>query len=154
MAVSVIEARSAREFAEFYGLLAEYEGSLPTDLRHPLPPDAQAARAAYAAPNAAFIALAGTEAAGGAGLRALDAGTAVIGRLYVRPAHRRAGAARALVAAVIAFARAHGYQRIVLDTDRAQLKAAYELYVALGFTECPAYGPVGYAAPTFMELRL
>jgi len=44
--------------------------------------------------------------------------------------------------------------RLVLDTARERLRAAYELYRSLGFRECEPYGAVDYRCPTFMELRL
>jgi hypothetical protein len=58
------------------------------------------------------------------------------------------------VAEALTFLRESGYRRVVLDTDKERLRAAYELYGSLGFSECEPYGPVDYASPTFMELRL
>ena len=57
-----------------------------------------------------------------------DASTLEIKRLYVEPAFRGSGAGRALMEAAIAFARERSLGRVVLDTQRERLRAAYELY--------------------------
>jgi ribosomal protein S18 acetylase RimI-like enzyme len=54
-------------------------------------------------------------------------------RLYVRPAHRRRGVARALSEAVIATARADGYRELMLHTMPEEMAAAQGLYRDLGF---------------------
>lgn len=74
--------------------------------------------------------------------------------MFVQTAYRGRGLARALMEALIEAARGSGFTRIVLDTDREQLNAAYQLYRSLGFTDCEPYGEVDYETPTFMELRL
>src|SRR5437867_3572783 len=55
-------------------------------------------------------------AAGCVGLRRLDARTAEIKRLYVRPEYRGCGIGRALAEAAIAAARSAGHRRVVLDS--------------------------------------
>jgi GNAT superfamily N-acetyltransferase len=74
--------------------------------------------------------------------------------LYVVPNARGTGTGRALLEACIAFSRDGGYRRVVLDTHRHRLKAAYDLYCRLGFRECEPYAAAEYACPTFMELQL
>ena len=63
-------------------------------------------------------------------------------RLYVRPAGRRLGIGKALVAAIIAAAEALGYAEMRLDT-LPSMAAAAALYGAFGFAEISAY----YANP-------
>jgi GNAT superfamily N-acetyltransferase len=82
----------------------------------------------------------------------LDASTAIVKKLYVRPAFRKLGLARSMLLLLLERARESGYIRIVLDTQRERLAAAYRLYCDIGFTECEPYGEVDYASPTFMEL--
>jgi GNAT superfamily N-acetyltransferase len=141
----VLAAESTEQFAQFRDLVAEYEASLPPDLRH---------FGVLASPIGAFIAVVDTRPCGCVAMTERGPSTAVMERLYVQPAYRGHGAARALIAALIARARERGYTRVALDTDRRRLATAYQLYRSLGFVECAPYGEVTYACPTFMELPL
>jgi carbonic anhydrase len=152
--VEVRRVRTDRDLQGLHARLLEYEASLPPDLRHGLVGNLQAVRSAFGEPNAAFLAIDGTDAAGCIGVTKLDASTAVMMRLFVRDNYRGRGIARSLVAEALTFLRESGHRRVVLDTDKERLRAAYELYGSLGFSECEPYGPVDYASPTFMELRL
>jgi GNAT superfamily N-acetyltransferase len=153
----VVDVRRVKDDADFerlHALLLEYEASLPPDLRHGVVGDLATVRTQYGDPHAAFVAGDGAGIAGCIGVTRRDARDALVLRLYVRPEQRGRGVARRLVEAALAFARAHGFERAVLDTDKTRLPAAYALYESLGFTECAPYGPVDYASPTYMELRL
>jgi len=72
------------------------------------------------------------------------------------PTHLRRGVARALLAQVLAEARARGYARISLETGTAQsYRAANALYEAAGFADGPVFG--GYPPSPhnrFMTLAL
>lgn len=142
------------DYERLHALLLDYDADLPATLRHGVPPDTESLRNVYSEPNAAFLAVIEWRPAGCIAAKRLDASTAVVLRLFVTPEHRGRGAARALVDAALDFVRERGYARVVLDTDKEQLAAAYELYRSLGFVECEPYGTVDYATPTFMELRL
>lgn len=144
-AVQVLEAETAEQFAQFHDLVAEYEASLPAELRH---------GEAIESPVAAFIAVVESRPCGCVAMTECEPSTVIVKRLYVRPGYRHCGAARALMAALIARAGERGYVRVALDTDRERLPAAYRLYRSLGFTECPPVGAVSYACPTFMQLPL
>ncbi|MBV9233292.1 MAG: GNAT family N-acetyltransferase [Candidatus Eremiobacteraeota bacterium] len=154
VAITVGVAQSAGDFGRLSDLFATYERDLPAELRHGTVPEVAALAAEYGGENAAFVAMLGPEPVGCVGIKTLDADRAVILRLFVKPQSRGLGAARGLMIAAIEFARSHGRKRIVLDTHKEQLPAAYRLYRSLGFTECTPYGSVSYACPTFMELRL
>ena len=67
-----------------------------------------------------------------------------IKRLYVRPAGRRRGIARALVQEVMAIARAQGYHEALLDT-LGTMTSATALYRSEGFTDIKPYyhNPLG-----------
>jgi putative acetyltransferase len=88
------------------------------------------------------------------GLRALDATTAEMKRLYVRPAARGTGLGRRLAEAVIDLARAQGYGRIVLDTVQGRMDTAIALYRRLGFREIPPYYENPIPGALYLELRL
>jgi ribosomal protein S18 acetylase RimI-like enzyme len=78
--------------------------------------------------------------AGCVAVRALDADTAEMKRLYVRPAYRGLGIGRALSEAAITAARRGGYQRIVLDS-LPKMREALSLYRQLDFREVAPYLP-------------
>lgn len=147
-------AQTDADFLSLCNLLAAYEADLPAELRHGSVPDAAALQAAYRDPNVAFLAARAGAAFGCVAVAELRPDTAVLMRLFVEPAYRSAGAARGLCNAAIAFSKERGYDRIVLDTNKDSLRAAYRLYRSLGFTECDPFGDVEYPFPTFMGLDL
>ena len=90
-----------------------------------------------------FLALDAMSSAGCVALRPLDADTAEMKRLYVRPAYRGQGLGRVLAEAAIAAARQTGRRRVVLDTLPG-MGEAIALYRSLDFREVAPY----LAAPT------
>lgn len=101
-----------------------------------------------------------TDAAGDpAGLVAydrVDADSCEMKRMYVPPAARGKGAARALAFRLMDEARAAGYRTMRLET-RAFMPEAIALYTALGFRDCPPFHeiPESFRAATrFMEFDL
>jgi len=154
VAAQVHRVESEADFQRLHELLIEYEADLAPELRHGCVPQSGDLRQTYAPPNAAFLALLEEDAIGCVAVQKRDSETAVLLRLFVKPPKRGFGAARALVTAVIAYARQQGYRRMVLDTHKNQLVPAYRLYRSLGFAECAPFAEVTYECPTFMELRL
>jgi ribosomal protein S18 acetylase RimI-like enzyme len=154
MTVEVRRAQSEADFGRLYELLIEYEAALAPELRHGCVSGPERLKRAYVKENAAFLAASEGHDIGCLAVKRLDRATAVMQRLFVKPQHRGMGAARALVEAALAFLRNRRYTRVVLDTDKAQLNAAYRLYRSLGFEECAPYGAVSYGCPTFMERYL
>lgn len=153
LAVEFVHDRAA--FGHLHRLLVEYERALPPDLRHGREPALPEVETAYGGEDASgFLARIDGTYGGCVVVSALSTPSAVLQRLYVQPEHRSKGAARALAIAAAELARERGCARIVLDTDAQRLRPAYELYRSLGFAECEPYGPVSYACPTYMELKL
>lgn len=151
----VRRVRTPQEFECFRAIAAEYEADLPSHLRHSdLAGELDRIQHGRAAGDAAFIA--GERGGEGAcvAVVALDDATAVLKKLFVRSSLRRQGLAREMMDVALAWCRDAGFERIVLDTQREDLAQAYGLYESLGFRECAPYGPVDYANPTYMELRL
>lgn len=93
------------------------------------------------------------EPAGCAALHPLAPGIAEVKRMYVRPACRGRGVARALAEQVIAHARSLGYERLRLGT-LTSMHAAQALYVSLGFRPIAAYRPMEFGDTVFYELPL
>lgn len=76
--------------------------------------------------------------AGDVVLRELEPGIAEIRRMYVRPAFRRRGIARALIAKAEQEARALGYRRVQFVTS-PEFEGAIELYESEGFAPMELY---------------
>ena len=74
--------------------------------------------------------------AGCVGMWRVDADTAEIKRMYIRPAFRGRKIGDQMVTRLLAEARNMGYSRVVLDTFHL-LKAAQHLYRSAGFTDVP-----------------
>jgi GNAT superfamily N-acetyltransferase len=86
----------------------------------------------------------GAEAVAGGGLRRLDDGVAEIKRMFVCPAARSRGVARALLEALEQTARELGYERIRLDTGPKQVHGL-ALYRSAGYVDVPPYNDNPFA---------
>ena len=108
---------------------------------------------AYAAPDGAlFLCTVDHAAAGCVAVRRVDAGACEMKRLFVRPAFQGKGLGRDLAGHAMAWARAAGYERILLDT-LPSMTAAQRMYEALGFRDVPPYRFNPIAGTRFLELR-
>jgi len=88
--------------------------------------------------------------AGCAGSRAIGPATAELKRMWVRPAYRGRGVARALLVAVEDAARTAGHRELWLETGTGQPEAI-SLYTSAGYTPVPAFGQYA-AAPEARHL--
>jgi putative acetyltransferase len=86
-------------------------------------------------------------------LRPLDGGIAEVKRMFVDAAWRGRGVGRALLEALLAGARARGYETLRLGTLR-DMTAAQSLYHSLGFAPIARYRPDELIETTFYELPL
>jgi len=74
-------------------------------------------------------------------LKALDAAHAEVKSMRAAPAARGTGVGRALLAHIVAAARARGFTRLSLETGTAELhRPAIALYRRAGFVSCDAFG--------------
>lgn len=93
------------------------------------------------------------EAAGCVALQPLSHDVGEVKRMYVRPANRGKGIARALGNLVIDEARRRGYARLRLGTLEA-MQPAQNLYSSLGFLPIAPYRNVEFGTTLFYELDL
>jgi ribosomal protein S18 acetylase RimI-like enzyme len=105
----------------------------------------------YAPPRGALLLAAGQ---GCVGVRPLDAQTAEMKRLFVRPGARGQGLGRRLAQAAIADARERGFSRMVLDSIGEKMGEAVALYRSLGFREIAPYYENPIAGALYLELGL
>ncbi len=140
---------------EVRALFREYASSLPVDLSFQgfaeelagLPGD-------YAPPHGTLLlGLVGGVAAGGVAVRRCGDEGCEMKRLYVRPAVKGQGRGRALALQAIEWARAAGYERMLLDTLPSMMEAQ-RLYEDLGFRDVAPYRFNPVAGTRYMELRL
>jgi putative acetyltransferase len=90
-------------------------------------------------PNMSFFVARLDDQPAGCGGVAFDDGLAEVKRMYVRPAARGRGVARAILARLEAEARAQGAPRLVLETGDIR-HDAMRLYERAGFRRCGAFG--------------
>ena len=84
----------------------------------------------------------GAQLLGCAALLELDPRHGELKSMRTPAALRRRGAGKALLAQVMAVARARGYERISLETGTgAAFDPAHRLYEAAGFSRCGPFGP-------------
>ncbi len=154
--LKIAQAQSAEHIEQVRRLFVEYGESLGFSLCFQsfdqelagLPGD-------YAPPSGRLLlAQSDGQPAGCVALHRLDPGICEMKRLYVRPAFRGRKLGLALAQAVIAEARAIGYQRMRLDTIAASMEQAVALYRSLGFVEIPPYRPNPIESALYMELKL
>ncbi|HEY0275761.1 MAG TPA: GNAT family N-acetyltransferase [Paenirhodobacter sp.] len=123
----------------------------PPESIHMLPADA------LAAPGMLFYVMREDTAPVGMGaLKRLDAGHAEIKSMHVLMELRGRGLARMLLGHLLTEARAHGYDRLSLETgSQASFRAARALYLNAGFGECAPFA--GYRLDpnsVYMTIRL
>ncbi len=118
-------------------------GALSAEIQERYGPEQYAAvdPAVFAPPGGVFlVASVGGEAAGCGGFRRIDDGVAEVHRMYVAPAHRRAGVARALLAELEEHARRAAYTQMRLETGTLQPEAI-ALYRSAGWDRIPCFFP-------------
>ncbi|MTD14327.1 GNAT family N-acetyltransferase [Nakamurella sp. YIM 132087] len=79
-------------------------------------------------------------ALGCGGIRAIDARTGEIKRMYTAPDARGRGVGRMVLAELERIGRTHGWTRMLLETGE-ELPEAVGLYTACGYTRTDNYGP-------------
>lgn len=138
-------AHFPRDQASVVGIFREYVTSTTVDLGfQDYEQEFATLPGAYASPDGCLLlALEGNAVVGCAALRRVDALSAEMKRVYLRPAARGTGLGRRLVTAVLDEAHRLGYQRVCLDV-LPEFTTARSLYRSLGFVPAPpvSFNPV------------
>jgi putative acetyltransferase len=133
---TLVEARAAAEIASVRELFSEYARAVDEPCCF-----AGFERELAELPGPYFTLMLAKEAgtpAGCVGMRAVDATTAEMKRLYVRTPYRGRGLGRALAEAAITAAQRAHYRRVVLDS-LPKMREALSLYRQLKFKEIEPY---------------
>jgi putative acetyltransferase len=154
-ALRISQAESPAEIAAVRDLLREYQALLGVDLCFQgFESEVRGLPGGYAPPDGRLLlATADGEPVGCVALRAAGPPRCEMKRLFVRPAARGLGAGRALVALVLAEARAIGYTEVVLDTLPSMVEAQ-RLYEELGFRDILPYRPNPVPGARFLAKTL
>jgi GNAT superfamily N-acetyltransferase len=133
-------------------LIDAWRVEMSSRIRDFVPERASMARAAdFEPPRGVFVvAWADETAVGCAGLRRLTDGVGEIKRVFVAPAARRRGVARALLTELEDRARTFGYETLRLDTDGGD-PGALALFCALGYDPIEDYNANPYARHWFQK---
>ncbi len=155
MGLALAQAVSAEDIGTIRALFREYQQSLGVNLCFQgFEEELAALPGDYAQPGGRlYLGLDGGQSACCIALRRLDAATAEMKRLYVRPAFRGKGHGRVLARRVIDDAKAAGAARIVLDT-LPDMRSAQAMYEAFGFRDIPPYTHNPVPGARFMGLDL
>jgi ribosomal protein S18 acetylase RimI-like enzyme len=153
--LTIDEACFPEQLDSVRDIFLEYAASLPVDLAfQDFAGELAALPGKYAAPaGRVLLASIDGDVVGCVALRPLDADSAEMKRLYVRPAGRGRQLGRQLAEKICALAQAQGYRNIRLDTMPV-MTAAQHLYGSLGFRQIEAYVYNPVEGTRFMELDL
>jgi GNAT superfamily N-acetyltransferase len=153
--VKLIQAHTVEHIGQIRELLQEYAASLDLDLCFQnFACELAGLPGHYALPEGRLLmAIDDTTVAGCVAMRKIDGETCEMKRLYVRREFRGKGIGRVLVKAILAEARAVGYERMRLDT-LPQMKEAIALYQCFGFYPIPPYRHNPVSGALFFEMNL
>jgi GNAT superfamily N-acetyltransferase len=154
-AVRIRAASDREDYEQAARLFREYQAWLGADLCFQgFEQELAGLPGAYAPPRGAlYLVDAGGAPFACVAMRALDADTCEMKRLYVPVGWRGAGLGRRLALAVIEAARGAGYRRMRLDTLE-RLREANALYASLGFRRCAPYYANPLEGVVYWELEL
>jgi GNAT superfamily N-acetyltransferase len=155
MEAELVRPNTPAQWRVARGLVEEYAEQLGIDLTfQDFEREINAMPHEYGPPDGCFV-LAQVDGAcvGCGGVRRFDARTCEMKRLYVTAAARGGRVGRAIAEALVAFARARGYEAMLLDT-LPTMTAAHALYASLGFVRTDAYRFNPVAGTTFWRLPL
>lgn len=154
--MNIIQAETREHIEEARTIFREYETWLGLDLCFQnFEKELAELPGAYAPPGGRLLlAYENEQLAGCVALRKLGDGACEMKRLFLRPEFHGHGRGRQLAEAIVAAARAAGYEQMRLDTLPQQMAKAIALYRSLGFKEIDPYYDNPVKGALFMELKL
>lgn len=153
--VAIASATTPEDVAAVRALIEDYVASLGVDLEFQhISHEVAHLTLVYGPPDGVLVLarMAGSPV-GCVAVRRLDDTTCEMKRLYVAPSGRGHGLGRRLAKHVMAWARAHGYLRMRLDT-LPQMHEAQALYRTLGFEDVAPYRDNPVPGSRFLEVSL
>lgn len=153
--LSIVEVGTGDDLEEARTIFQEYADTLGNDIcLQNFAEELATLPGGYARPRGRLLlAMVEDQVAGCAALRSLDADTAEMKRVYVRPAYRGLGVGRKLTESILHESQAAGYRRVRLDTLPSMVQAQ-QLYRDLGFHEIAPYGDNPDPGTVYLELEL
>jgi ribosomal protein S18 acetylase RimI-like enzyme len=153
--MTLVEAVSAPHLEVVRALFREYQQWTEEDLCfQSFEEELAGLPGRYASPSGQLLlAYDGTDAAGCAAIRALDAQTCELKRMYVRDAFRGRGLGELLLRELVGTARKRGFRRMRLDT-LPKMTAAQALYRKLGFEAIAPYYDNPIPGAVYLEAKL
>jgi GNAT superfamily N-acetyltransferase len=153
--LQIIKAETVNHYEQARILFAQYADSLSFDLDFQgFSEELDTLPGEYAPPaGCILLAVVSGRFIGCVALRAIDASTCEMKRLFVVPKYRQKGAGKNLALAVIDEAQKLGYSKMRLDTV-ASMKTANALYASLGFKPIEAYTYNPLEGAAYYELAL
>jgi ribosomal protein S18 acetylase RimI-like enzyme len=130
---------AANLIREYMATTAEEQHVSVDELPHPIDEEVANLRSYYRPPGTVLIASHEGLTVGCVALQVVSARVAEVHRLYVREAHRRCGAASALMEHVHSLARANGIESLILDVLPTR-EAVIAWYRRLGYVDTEPFG--------------
>ncbi len=156
MTTTVRAADLPEDLSEIRRLFREYADGLEVDLSFQgFEEEISGLPGKYAPPEGRLLlACKENRSVGCVALRRIDASTAEMKRLYVRPEFRGKGLGRKLTESIIEASSEIDYQRLRLDTLPGKMDRAIAMYRSLGFKSIERYYNNPYDEAAYMELFL
>ena len=150
-----IIAESDEEYEEAAALFTEYAAWLNIDLSFQnFEEELTALKTMYASPNGGIILCKiNNQFTACVALRKIDAQTAELKRMFVKPIFQHQGIGKILLQKAVELAEKQNYNRIRLDTLN-HMTSAINLYKQNGFYEIPAYYNNPNASAVYFEMEI
>jgi acetylglutamate kinase len=154
VSIEVVEATTPEQIEQFRALLMQYAAEREGGFSERMAQDLRDLPGRYAAPHGGlFLALCEGQPVATAAWTEFSPTLVEMKRVYVQPAHRGKGIARALSQHIIGESKRRGFVHVGISTW-ATATPAIALYRQLGFVEIPPFKTSTVSGLTYMGLNL